>query len=71
MLGYKNHKTFSFLITGVIGLSILILAITIGESLLGEFGEKGLTLVGSIIVAYAHYRNYRTCQNLDCTCHEE
>ena len=71
MLGYKNHKTFSFLITGVIGLSILILAITIGESILGEFGEKGLTLVGSIILAYAHYRNYRTCQNLDCTCHEE
>ena len=55
----------------MIGLSILILAITIGESLLGEFGEKGLTLVGSIIVAYAHYRNYQTCQNLDCTCHEE
>jgi hypothetical protein len=71
MLGYKNHKTFSFLITGVIGLSILILAITIGESLLGEFGEKGLTLVGSIIVAYSHFGNYRTCQNLDCTCHEE
>ena len=71
MLGYKNHKTFSFLITGMIGLSILILAITIGESLLGEFGERSLTLVGSIIVAYAHYRNYRTSQNLDCTCHEE
>ena len=71
MLGYKNHKTFSFLISGVIGLSILIVAITIGESILGEFGERSLTLVGSIIVAYAHFGNYRTCQNLDCTCHEE
>ena len=69
-LGYKNHKTVSFFVTGVIGLSILILAVLLGEAIFGDFGEKGLTLVGSIIVAYAHYSNYRTCQNLDCSCHD-
>ena len=63
-LGYKNHKTVSFFVTGVIGLSILILAVLLGEAIIGDFGEKGLTLVGSIIVAYAHYSNFRTCQNL-------
>ena len=40
-LGYKNHKTVSFFVTGVIGLSILILAVLMGEAILGDFGEKG------------------------------
>ena len=69
-LGYKNHKGVSFFVTGVIGISVLIIAVIIGEDILGDVGEKGLTLVGSIIVVYAHYSNYRTCQKLDCTCHD-
>lgn len=69
-LGYKNHKGVSFFVTGVIGISVLILAVIMGEDILGDVGEKGLTLVGSIIVIYAHYSNYRTCQRLDCTCHD-
>ena len=69
-LGYKNHKGVSFFVTGVIGMSVLILAVIMGEDILGDVGEKGLTLVGSIIVVYAHYSNYRTCQKLDCTCHD-
>ena len=69
-LGYKNHKGVSFFVTGVIGISVLILAVIMGEDILGDVGEKGLTLVGSIIVVYAHYSNYRTCQKLDCTCHD-
>ena len=50
-LGYKNHKALSFLATGIFGLSLLILAIVLGEGLLGEIGEKTLTLIGSSIVA--------------------
>ena len=69
-LGYKNHKSVSIFIAGVIGLLVLILAVIVGEAIFGDFGEKGLTLVGSSIVAYAHYSNYRTCQKLDCTCHD-
>ena len=69
-LGYKNHKGVSFFVTGVIGISVLILAVIMGEDILGDVGEKGLTLIGSIIVVYAHYGNYRTCQKLDCTCHD-
>ncbi len=69
-LGYKNHKSVSIFIAGVIGLLVLILAVIVGEAIFGDFGEKGLTLVGSTIVAYAHYSNYRTCQKLDCTCHD-
>lgn len=33
-------------------------------------GVRGLTLCGSIMVAYAHFRNYQTCKKADCSCHE-
>ena len=70
-LGYKNHKTASFMPAGIIGLCILILVVALGESTLGEFGEKGLTLLGSIMVMFAHYRNHQICRKLECNnCHE-
>ena len=69
--GYKNHKDFSYIPIGAIGLFALVTAIILGESALGEFGEKGLTLIGSIFVAYAHLKNHQACKNLDCnTCHD-
>ena len=70
LVGYRNHNTASFIPLGIFGLSILILAVILGESTLGEAGEKGLTLCGSIMVAYAHFRNYQTCKKADCSCHE-
>ena len=54
---------------GVFGLSILFLAILMGENILGEYGEKGLTLLGSIIVAFSHFKNLKICKELDCDCH--
>ena len=68
--GYKYHKTFSFISFGILGLVALILAVLLGESNLGELGEKGLTLLGSILVAYSHFKNYKMCIELDCSCHE-
>ena len=71
IMGYKNHKTISFLPIGILGLLILILAVLLGERVLGEYGEKGLTLLGSIFVTYSHFKNHQVCINLDCSCHEE
>ena len=68
--GYLNHKTTLYLFTGSIGLIVLCLAVVLGESNLGEFGEKGLTLLGSLMIAFSHYRNYQVCKSIDCTCHE-
>ena len=70
-LGYKNHKTFSFIPAGIVGLVLLITAVILGESILGELGEKGFTLLGSIFVAFAHFRNHQICKQLDCDCHED
>ena len=68
--GFTNHKTINCLVVGVVGLVILVLSIILGESILGEPGEKTLTLMGSILVVYAHYKNHQTCKELDCSCHD-
>ena len=69
--GYRNHKMIHLFLIGAFGLLALSSAVIFGESLLGEFGEKSLTLLGSILVAYSHFRNYQVCKKLDCSCHEK
>ncbi|MED5436660.1 MAG: MerC domain-containing protein [Pseudomonadota bacterium] len=69
--GYKAHKKISFLFLGLLGLSILLIAVLSGEVIFGEFGEKGLTLLGSMIVVFAHFKNLKVCRELDCNCHNE
>jgi|TARA_B110000444_G_scaffold186090_1_gene175217 hypothetical protein len=70
-LGYRNHKTTSFIPAGIFGLLTLIVAVLLGENILGELGERGLTLFGSVVIAYSHFRNHQVCKKLDCSCHEE
>ena len=68
--GYRNHKTLNFLFIGFAGLLILISAILLNGILFEELGEKALTFLGSVLVIYSHYKNYQTCKNIDCSCHE-
>mgnify|MGYP003344293585 CR=1 FL=1 len=68
--GYRNHKDISFIPIAIIGLISLVLAVAYGEAFLGETVEKSMTLIGSILVAYAHLKNHQTCKKLDCNCHE-
>ena len=68
-IGYKNHKVSSFFYSGFIGLSLLVLAVLL-ESIVGEPGERGLTVLGSSILAFSHYKNHRVCKELECEeCH--
>ena len=68
--GYQNHKILSYLYFGISGLWLLFFAVFFGEGVFGEFAEKSLTLIGSIIVASSHYKNYKACKELACECHE-
>ena len=68
--GYQNHKILSYLYLGISGLWLLFFAVFFGEGVFGEFFEKSLTLLGSIIVASSHYKNYKACKELACECHE-
>ena len=62
--GYKNHKVSSYLYIGISGLWLLIFAVFFGEGVFGEFTEQILTFIGSIIVAFAHYKNYQICRKI-------
>ena len=71
ILGFINHKKSSFFFMGIAGLIILILALILGEGILGEMGEKLVTLIGSIIIVFSHYKNYQTCIHIECSCHDK
>ena len=68
--GYKNHKTKNLFFIGITGILILVVAIMLPDSAYQEQFEKILTVLGSILVVYAHYKNYKACKEIECeTCH--
>lgn len=69
-IGCKQHKNYRLPVLGLLGVSCLVLAIALEETLLTETGEKILTVIGASIIAYSHYRNYQLCRNQENTaCH--
>ena len=69
--GLKNHKELFIFIIGLCGLSVLSTAYYLGEAALGETLEKTLTVAGSLIIVFAHYRNHQACKALECdSCHD-
>ena len=70
-LGCKQHKRYRLLIMGSIGLTLLVIALVLGEERIGEACEKILTVLGAGFVAVGHWCNFRLCQaknNSDCSC---
>lgn len=65
-LGCKKHRKLSIAYTTVLGLIALVAAVVYGESHLGEVGEKLLTTFGAVVIASAHIRNYKLCQQSEC-----
>jgi hypothetical protein len=66
--GFKNHKKLSYFVYGFFGLFLLAFAL-LAVGITGEIGEKSLTLLGSLFVIYAHYKNHQICKELNCDCH--
>ena len=70
-LGCKQHKRYRLLVFGFIGLTLLVMAVVLGEERIGEAGEKILTVLGAGFIAVGHWFNFRLCQvqkNRDCVC---
>ena len=68
-LGCKEHQRYKVFCLGMIGLTLLVMAVVLGELLIGELGEKLFTLFGACLVAACHFWNYRLCQqSKDCSC---
>ena len=65
-LGCRQHWLKHILVWGLTGIAILILAAGLGEGILGEYGEKVLTVVGSVLVAVGHILNFKCCRSASC-----
>lgn len=63
VMGSKKHQRYSLLITGVLGITLLIAAIVLGEAFESELLEKSLTVTGAFIVALSHFKNYKLSSN--------
>ena len=63
-LGCKKHKKLYVALFAVVGLATLICSVILGEHYLGESGEKLVTAIGAVIIAYSHYKNFILCRAL-------
>ena len=70
-LGCRKHGHLEILLIGLFGLFLLFLIVILGEELLGETGEKISTVAGAVIIALAHIRNFKACQNNECDSADE
>ena len=70
-LGLKNHKNKLIFLIGLLGLIVLIAAFFFAKIFFGENEEILFTVLGSMMVIYAHYRNQETCKEIQCkSCHD-
>jgi len=61
-LGCKQHKRYKVIILGVLGLTSMILAVSLGHEVIGDIGEKFLTLLGATLIVIAHWGNFKRCR---------
>ena len=67
-IGYVNHKQTSPALFSALGLILLVLAVTLGHHMLGEYGEGFLTFIGSSILIYGHIKNQLIRKKLCSSC---
>ena len=70
IVGLNNHKNSFIFSIGLLGLIILVSAIFIELPTKTISGEILLTIIGSILITFSHYKNYKLCNHLECDCHE-
>ncbi|MDG1125646.1 MAG: MerC domain-containing protein [Pseudomonadales bacterium] len=61
-LGCKRHRSVSVFAYAALGLAVLIVTVVLGHALLGELGEKALTVVGAALITASHIKNFRLCR---------
>ena len=67
---FISQVSLIFLI-GILGLIVLISAFFFAKTFFGENEEILFTVLGSMMVIYAHYKNHETCKEIQCnSCHD-
>lgn len=67
-LGCRKHRSYWLSLPLSLGFFLMVTAVFLGHSFLGEAGEKALTLAGAAMLAVGHWLNYRLCLNQNDCC---
>lgn len=59
--GCRRHRNIHVALAGILGLAILACAAFFGHDIAGESGEKIATLIGTAVIALAHFKNRTLC----------
>ena len=65
-LGCRRHGDLSVVYWGCGGLVVLLGTLVLGHDLLGDAGEKIMTVFGSGLVVIGHTLNFRACRASTC-----
>ncbi len=65
-LGCRKHRSRLVATSGLLGLGLLLSAVLLGHDLLGELGEKALTVLGAACLVFGHIQNYKRCKKSEC-----
>ena len=65
-LGCRRHGDMSVVYWGCGGLVVLLGTLVLGHDLLGDAGEKTMTVFGSGLVVIGHTLNFRACRASTC-----
>lgn len=68
-LGCREHKQGSVAVIGGIGLALLIVAAFAVGSAWGENAEQIITVIGGLVLAVAHIKNFNYCRHSRCEGH--
>lgn len=65
--GFAQHKDRVVAIAGLLGLAGMLFAVTVGHDVVGEIGERIVTVTCAATLIGAHIRNYRLCRAVSRT----
>ena len=65
--GYFHHRKASISAISVVGLCLLILAVTLGHDLGNAWAEPLMTVLGSLLIAYSHIKSLSLRKNKQYT----
>lgn len=65
-LGCRRHKDRRVLLLGALGVAGLVLSGTVLHEILGEIGERSVTLGSACLAVAAHLRNFKLCRSEAC-----
>ena len=65
-LGCRHHKDLGVIMLGCIGLMLIGLSAFWVVHAWDETGERVITILGGLVLAFAHFRNHRLCRADDC-----